>query len=256
MSQKRVVAFLVPALIFLIIFIQTILTQYASKKILGSWDAITPPLQQPTPSAVGITPRNIPTGTLSNDELYAVVKVVDGDTIAVKIDDHIDTIRLIGINTPESVDPRRPVECYGKEASVKATELLSGQSVYLVADPSQGDRDKYNRLLRYVIRQDGLLVNKAMIEEGFAYEYTYAFPYQYQQEFQASEKKAKEQGKGLWNATACNTFLQKTNFVDKDCSDFTSQQEAQNFFISQGGPTKDPHKLDTNRDGVVCESLP
>jgi micrococcal nuclease len=136
--------------------------------------------------------------------LVSVVKVVDGDTITVLVDGERQTVRLIGINTPETVDPRRPVECFGKEASVRAKELLRGKSVRLTADPTQADRDRYNRLLRYVYLEDGMLFNQVMIEEGYAYEYTYERPYQYQMAFKEAQKRAQEQMKGLWDSKTCN----------------------------------------------------
>ncbi len=75
--------------------------------------------------------------------------------------------------------------------------------VRLEADPSQTDRDKYNRLLRFVFLDDGTHINKLLIEQGFAHEYTYNVPYKYQSEFQASEKSAQELGVGLWSKEAC-----------------------------------------------------
>ncbi len=88
-------------------------------------------------------------------EKYKVVKVIDGDTVDVLINGKTERLRLIGINTPETLDPRRPVECFGIEASNKAKELLTGKYVFLESDPSQGERDKYERLLRYVFLENG-----------------------------------------------------------------------------------------------------
>jgi micrococcal nuclease len=133
-----------------------------------------------------------------------VVKVVDGDTIAVVIDGKRETVRLIGINTPETVDPRRPVECFGKEASDKVKSLLTGTSVRLVSDPTQSERDRYNRLLRYVYLDDGRLFNQYLIEEGFAYEYTYGTPYEYREQFKTAEKNARENQRGLWSESTCS----------------------------------------------------
>lgn len=131
-------------------------------------------------------------------KLYKVVKVVDGDTIDVQINGSVFRVRLIGIDTPEVVDPRKPVACFGKEASDKAKEILNGTSVYLENDPTQSDKDKYQRLLRYVFLENETNFNQFMIEEGFAHEYTYDFPYKYQQEFKNAEKDARENKKGLW----------------------------------------------------------
>lgn len=136
--------------------------------------------------------------------LYSVVSVVDGDTVKLSIDGTTQTIRLIGLDTPETVDPRKPVQCFGKEASNKAKELLTGRSVRLEVDASQGSLDKYGRTLGYIYRDDGLFYNKYMIEQGFAHEYTYNIPYKYQSEFQAAEKSARENQKGLWSPNTCN----------------------------------------------------
>jgi len=141
--------------------------------------------------------------SISSSELYEVVKVVDGDTIHITIDGKKETVRLIGINTPETVDPRKPVECFGVEASNKAKELLEGKKVRVETDASQGERDKYGRLLAYVFREDGLFVNNYMVAEGYAYEYTYRLPYKYQAEFKAAQQVAEKSGKGLWASGVC-----------------------------------------------------
>jgi endonuclease YncB( thermonuclease family) len=138
------------------------------------------------------------------DNLYSVVGVTDGDTIKVDIGGSIETIRLIGMDTPETVDPRKPVQCFGKESSDKAREMLGGKKVRLEADPTQGERDTYNRLLRYVYLEDGTSFDKWMIAEGYAHEYTYqSKPYKYQAEYQAAEKSAREGKKGLWADDTC-----------------------------------------------------
>ncbi len=137
-------------------------------------------------------------------ELYPVTQVVDGDTIKVKIGDKIETIRLIGIDAPESVDPRRPVQCFGQEAAARAKELLLGKKVSLRPDPTQGEKDKYGRLLRYVYLEDGTFFNLKMIEEGFAHEYTYKKnPYEERESFIAASNRAKAAQIGLWSPQTC-----------------------------------------------------
>lgn len=131
-----------------------------------------------------------------------VVRVVDGDTLVVRLNNKDQTLRLIGINTPETVDPRKTVECFGKEASNKAKELLTGKIVRVESDPTQGTYDKYDRMLAYVFVGD-LFFNKYMIEEGYAYEYTYDIPYKYQDEFKAAQKQAQELKRGLWGENTC-----------------------------------------------------
>ncbi|MCG8353433.1 MAG: thermonuclease family protein [Chloroflexales bacterium] len=129
--------------------------------------------------------------------------VVDGDTVDVRLDNQIVRLRLIGINTPETVDPRRPVECFGREASEQAKELLTGQTVFLEADETQGDRDDFGRLLRYIWLPDGRLFNQIMIADGFAYEFTFRIPYHYQEAFQRAQDEARESQRGLWSPTTC-----------------------------------------------------
>lgn len=132
-----------------------------------------------------------------------VARVVDGDTVDVQLAGRVERVRLIGINTPESVDPRRPVECFGVEAAANARAMLDGQVVLLEADPSQGDRDPNGRLLRYLWLTDGRLVNLEQIVQGYAFEYTYATPYRYQDQFRAAERAAREAEAGLWSPATC-----------------------------------------------------
>lgn len=139
----------------------------------------------------------------TSTDTYLVSRVVDGDTIEVTKDGVKEKVRLIGINTPETVDPRKKVECFGKEASAHAKELLTGKQVKLVTDDTQTKYDKYGRLLAYVYSDDGLFVNKHMIVEGYAYEYTYTVPYIFQKEFKEAQKQAEIEGKGLWGVGVC-----------------------------------------------------
>ena len=138
-----------------------------------------------------------------DDILYRVIRVIDGDTVVIEIGNKAETVRLIGINTPETVDPRRPVECFGIEASNKAKEILNGKSVKLEGDDFVGERDKYGRSLKYIFLENGTNFNEMMISEGYAYEYTYDLPYKYQSEFKQAEKEAKEMKKGLWAQGVC-----------------------------------------------------
>lgn len=148
---------------------------------------------------------------LDPKEWYPVVRVVDGDTIIVSIEGKGVRVRLIGLDTPESVDPRVPVECFGHEASDQMKRILTTQYVRVQEDPSQGRFDKYGRLLAYIYApldstQEGLLMNEYMIREGYGHEYTYNLPYKYQATFRAAEREAREQKKGLWAADACKDF--------------------------------------------------
>ncbi len=134
---------------------------------------------------------------------YAVDRVVDGDTVKIELHGRAETVRLIGLDTPETVDPRRPVECFGMEASNKAEDILTGRKVKIETDLSQGERDKYGRLLAYIFLPDGRLFNKMMIEEGYGHEYTYHTPYKYQAEFKNTEARARKLKAGLWAEGVC-----------------------------------------------------
>ncbi len=131
--------------------------------------------------------------------LYRVVEVIDGDTIKVDIGGKIETVRLIGMDTPEIAGPYNPQDDYfGPEAAQYTKKLLENQSVYLIPDPMQSNRDKYDRLLRYVFLEDGTLVNAKLIAEGYAYNYIYE-PFQFMKQFDYLEKQAKENQLGLWS---------------------------------------------------------
>ena len=131
-----------------------------------------------------------------------VTRVVDGDTIIVLINGVSEKVRLIGVDTPETVDPRRPVQCFGKEASAFTKALLENKLVRLETDSSQGDKDKYGRLLRYVYLGD-ILVNEKIIAEGYGHEYTYRTPYRYQSKFKLAQKEAEGAQNGLWAPATC-----------------------------------------------------
>lgn len=135
---------------------------------------------------------------------YKVVKVIDGDTIDVQQNNEIGRVRLLGINTPESVDPRRPVECFGKEASKYMKSIASDQEVYLETDSAQSKYDKYGRLLAYVYLLDGQMLNRKMIADGYAYEYTYDKSYKYQKDFKEFQNFAKNEARGLWASDTCD----------------------------------------------------
>ena len=140
---------------------------------------------------------SLPPGT------HEVSSVVDGDTLKVLVGSKLETVRMIGVDTPETKDPRRPVQCFGREAAQRLGGLVAGKVVTLEADATQADRDKYGRLLRYVLLE-GVNINQLMISEGYAHEYTYQIPYKYQSEFKAAEAAARQGNKGLWSPATCN----------------------------------------------------
>lgn len=169
----------------------------------------------PTTRASSTSPvTSTPTPTEKTSDAtvyYSVASVVDGDTFKVTIDGKTETLRLIGLDTSETVDPRKPVQCFGVEASNRAKALLTGKKVKLEGDSTQGERDKYGRLLRYAWLEDGTFFNKQMIADGYAYEYTYNSPYKYQAEFKQAQKDAQAGNKGLWSPDTCNGTTTSTN---------------------------------------------
>lgn len=132
------------------------------------------------------------------------VRVIDGDTVEVQVDGDKQTVRLIGIDTPETKAPQKPVECFGLEATAKLKELIERREIYLESDPTQQDRDRYDRLLRYIFLPNGTNINLEMIRQGYAYEYTYDVPYKYQTEFENAQFDARNRNLGLWNESTCN----------------------------------------------------
>lgn len=137
---------------------------------------------------------------LEEGRAYAVAHVVDGDTFAVRDGARERRVRILGVDAPETVDPRKPVGCYGPEASAETHALLDGRSVELSFNPDRELKDKYGRYLAYVHRDDGLFVNEALLRGGYAREYTFGKPYSLQKEFRALESEARERGAGLWGA--------------------------------------------------------
>ena len=170
-----------------------------------------------------------PTASSSQYTYYSVTKVVDGDTITINLDGTAETIRLIGINTPETVDPRKPVECFGKQASDEAKTILTGKKVRIEKDSTQGERDKYGRLLAYVFRDDELFFNEYMIQQGYAYEYTYNKPYKYQTQFKSDQVIAQSQGKGLWAHGVCDGTVTTSS---ASISTTTTSPSGHTFYLS------------------------
>jgi micrococcal nuclease len=136
-----------------------------------------------------------------------VVRAVDGDTLLVKVDGESQEqrVRMLGINTPETVDPRKAVQCFGKDASKHMHALVDGKRIRLEADPLADERDKYGRLLRNVFLADGTDVNAMMVRDGYAYAYL-SFPLNplRRRALKKLEEDAKLAQRGLWNPNTCN----------------------------------------------------
>ena len=189
-----------------------------------------------------IAPKQVSSNAASTPlqySYYSVVEVVDGDTIKINISGTKTTLRLIGIDTPETKDPRKPVQCFGQEASNKAKELLSSKKVRIEKDSTQGEIDKYGRMLAYVYRDDGLFYNKYMIEHGYAHEYTYNIPYKYQVEFKVAEKYARENQLGLWSPTTCNgDTTQAADSSSTSSNTSTTTQSSGKYYTSSYASSK------------------
>jgi endonuclease YncB( thermonuclease family) len=130
---------------------------------------------------------------------YTVTQYVDGDTIAVDMNGKTEKIRFIGIDTPETHKPNTPVQCYGPAAAAHTKTIISraGGRVRLAADPLGTNRDRYNRLLRYIYLPNGTLVNELNIREGYAFYYPY-FPFTKKVQFAAAQSDAQKNNRGLW----------------------------------------------------------
>ena len=121
------------------------------------------------------------------------VKVIDGDTIVL---DGNEIVRLIGIDTPETKDPRKPVQYYGREAYEFTKRLVEGKKVRLVYDLNK--KDKYGRTLAYVYLEDGTFLNAEVVKQGYGFAYRY-FLFKYFDEFKQYEREARANEIGLWS---------------------------------------------------------
>jgi micrococcal nuclease len=198
-----------------------------------------------------------------------VTYVTDGDTFKIELKGHAgevirDTVRPIGINTPETVDPNKLTECFGPEASEKAKTLLESNFVFLESDPSQGNRGYFDRLLRYVWLENGKMFNIEMIIGGYSPEFTYNDPYFYRNTFVDAERQAKLYGRGLWTACGYGTGAEIEANISQDSSCDSAYPD---FCIKPPPPDldckdipekaftvlpPDPHRFDGNQDGIGC----
>ncbi|HKU18091.1 MAG TPA: thermonuclease family protein [Candidatus Saccharimonadales bacterium] len=135
----------------------------------------------------------------NNPGLYAIDHYVDGDTITVTMSGKAETVRFIGVDTPETHRPNTPVQCYGPAAAAytKSQIAQAGGKVRLEADPESDNRDKYGRLVRYVYLPDGRLLDKLLIQNGYGFAYTY-YPFTKSADFAAAQENAQVAHKGLW----------------------------------------------------------
>lgn len=147
--------------------------------------------------------------TLLNPGTYEVVNIEDGDTLTVNMNGVEERVRFIGVDTPEVRDPRKPVQCFGRAASEFTKNLIGNKMVRLEADPENTNRDRYDRLLRYIYLPDGTFVNAEIIRQGYGFAYT-NFPFTKKDEFKELEDQAMDQNLGLWGG--CETGFDEKGY--------------------------------------------
>jgi micrococcal nuclease len=209
----------------------------------------------------------------------SVERVVDGDTMEVRFPNgEVDTIRLLGVDTPETYGQSDPDDFegipdttagadwlaeWGDRATAYATEELDGEEVRIAVDPEADRRGSFGRLLVYVYTDDGDSFNRALIDEGLARMYDSQFTER--SAYANAEDEARNEGVGLWGFEGETEEPPEENDEggtesppagtdgDLDCSDFETQAQAQ--AVLDDDPS-DPHRLDADGDGVACETLP
>jgi micrococcal nuclease len=132
-------------------------------------------------------------------EIRKVIRIVDGDTIVVSPN---EKVRLIGVDTPETVHPKKIVECFGKDAKEFTRRAVEGKTIRLVLDDvnrARQHKDKYGRTLAYAYLEDGTMLNRELISQGYAHAYT-RFRFRYRVEFRQLERTARDQAVGLWSS--------------------------------------------------------
>lgn len=201
----------------------------------GGAPVVTPP--EPEPPVV-VTPE--PELPVPPSEYELVSRVVDGDTVVANYQGREERIRLIGVDTPE-VRGNQP---FNKEATEFVKTLLE-QPVKIVPGEPYFERDRYGRLLAYLQLEDGRDVSLLLAESGFAVPLTIPPNDRYSTLYTSAALGAASVGKGIWSGT---------KFIDRNCGDFSTQAVAQAFF--NGALPGDRHRLDGDRNGIVCESLP
>lgn len=191
MLKKRDIKIVISLIVFII---GIIVQQLNARQPINSQAKV-----QPTLPYVSITP-------IEREKEYAhVIRIVDGDTIEVQTSDSAKfTVRYIGMDTPEIHHPTKKVQCFGKEAADKNTEIVFNRDIYMVKDISETDR--YGRLLRYIYvpnseaTQSALFVNEYLVKEGYAHAATFPPDVAYQDLFRQAEDDARTHRRGLWSS--------------------------------------------------------
>lgn len=180
-----------------------------------------------------------------------VIEVVDGDTITVSIGDRLYTVRYIGIDTPETVHPSKPVQWMGPEAAAANAELVAGQTVYLEKDVSETDR--YGRLLAYVYLADGRMVNEELVRLGYAYSSSYPPDVYRQGAMIAAQQTAVASGVGLWGTPPAEVAAQ-TPVPEMPDRSFEIPLDA-GVILSEYGGTRVPEFMAVTNAGDVDVDL-
>lgn len=181
---------LVIALLLAIVFIG-LSSFWQGNKVISPGDGR---IQVTVSPAVSPVVSQNPSVFSSEREKAQVRRVVDGDTVELADGRRV---RYIGIDTPETVDPRKTVQCFGREATEKNRELVEGKEVELEKDVSE--TDKYGRMLRYIYVGD-IFINDYLVRQGFAHASSYPPDIKYQDQFQQAEREARDNGRGLWGS--------------------------------------------------------
>lgn len=183
--------YLVPLVLLLILITSALLKEKSPRQFSQGQNH-----KNRSPTVTAAPPKNQPARSLLSLERQKaqVTRVIDGDTVELEGGARV---RYIGIDTPETVDPRKSVQCFGQEAAAKNRELVEGKIVELEKDISE--TDKYGRLLGYVY-VDGIFVNDYLVRQGFAFASSYPPDIKYQDKFQQAEREARENQRGLWLA--------------------------------------------------------
>ncbi|HVO87235.1 MAG TPA: thermonuclease family protein [Casimicrobiaceae bacterium] len=158
---------------------------------LGADDRRSPGFDLPTSARVALASH------WGASQIRTVIRVIDGDTIVL---DGNERVRLIGVDTPETVHPRKPVQFFGAEASAFTKRIATGRSVRIEFDQANehvDHKDRYGRTLAYVYLPDGELLNLELVWRGYGHAYT-KYPFRYADAFRAAERDAREHGRGLW----------------------------------------------------------
>ena len=204
----------------------------------------------PTSTIASVGSQLATPATLLSGERAVVAKVIDGDTIELADG---RKLRYIGIDTPETVDPRRAVGCFGPQASAKNRELVLGKEVILEKDVS--DTDRYGRLLRYVYL-DGVMVNDLLVRFGFAQASSYPPDVKYQEKFRTSQAQAKQEQLGIWGqacALSPQQSSQPATGTNTTCPTSCRQAAAMGMQQIEKNHPCYHSSLDGDGDGIACE---